>query len=117
MLFIFSGAFDGLEDMIKKRVKGRNTIGFINNTVTENESEYLKDNFIDVELTKEEYEKLNGEINTNNSKKYPEVKISDDNVIKYSNYEEILEILKDKNHPKRILKFFSGGKFFIINIQ
>lgn len=42
MLFIFSGAFDGLEDMIKKRIKGRNTIGFINNTVTENESEYLK---------------------------------------------------------------------------
>lgn len=42
MLFIFSGAFDGLEDMIKTRLKGRNTIGFVNNTVTEEESEYLK---------------------------------------------------------------------------
>ena len=42
MLFIFSGAFDGLEDMIKARIKGRNTIGFINSTITEDESEYLK---------------------------------------------------------------------------
>jgi hypothetical protein len=42
MLFIFSGAFDGLEDMIKARIKGRNTIGFVNNTVIEDESEYLK---------------------------------------------------------------------------
>ncbi|MBO7178858.1 MAG: AAA family ATPase [Clostridia bacterium] len=42
MLFIFSGAFDGLEDMIKSRIKGRNTIGFVNNTVNEEESEYLK---------------------------------------------------------------------------
>ena len=49
---------------------------------------------VDAIKFKEEYEKLNGEINTNNSKKYPEVKISDDNVIKYSSYEEILEILK-----------------------
>lgn len=42
MLFIFSGAFDGLEEIIKSRIKGRNTIGFINNTVTEEENEYLK---------------------------------------------------------------------------
>jgi len=42
MLFIFSGAFDGLEDMIKERMKGRNTIGFVNNTITEDENEYLK---------------------------------------------------------------------------
>ena len=42
MLFIFSGAFDGLEDMIKVRMKGRNTIGFVNNTITEDECEYLK---------------------------------------------------------------------------
>ena len=42
MLFIFSGAFDGLEDMIKARMKGRNTIGFVNNVVTETEDEYLK---------------------------------------------------------------------------
>lgn len=42
MLFIFSGAFDGLEDMIKSRMKGRNTIGFVNNTIQEDESEYLK---------------------------------------------------------------------------
>ena len=43
---------------------------------------------------KEEYEKLNGEINTSNSKKYPEVKISEDNVVKYSSYDEVLEILQ-----------------------
>ncbi len=42
MLFIFSGAFDGLEDIIKSRIKGRNTIGFVNNTITEEENEYLK---------------------------------------------------------------------------
>ena len=42
MLFIFAGAFDGLEDMIKARMKGRNTIGFVNNTVKEEETEYLK---------------------------------------------------------------------------
>jgi ATP-dependent Clp protease ATP-binding subunit ClpX len=42
MLFIFSGAFDGLEDIIKLRIKGKNTIGFVNNTITENENEYLK---------------------------------------------------------------------------
>ena len=42
MLFIFSGAFDGLEDIIKLRIKGRNTIGFVNNTITEDENEYLK---------------------------------------------------------------------------
>ncbi|MBQ6935445.1 MAG: AAA family ATPase [Clostridia bacterium] len=42
MLFIFSGAFDGLEDMIKERMKGKNTIGFVNNTSTTTEKEYLK---------------------------------------------------------------------------
>jgi len=42
MLFIFSGAFDGLEDIIKIRVKGKHTIGFTSSTVTEDESEYLK---------------------------------------------------------------------------
>ncbi len=42
MLFIFSGAFDGLEDIIKLRIKGKNTIGFVNNTITEDENEYLK---------------------------------------------------------------------------
>ncbi len=42
MLFIFSGAFDGLEDIIKLRVKGKHTIGFIGNAVTKDESEYLK---------------------------------------------------------------------------
>lgn len=42
MLFIFSGAFDGLEDMIKARMKGRNTIGFVNNTIQDEETEYLK---------------------------------------------------------------------------
>lgn len=42
MLFIFSGAFDGLEDMIKSRMRGRSTIGFVNNVVNEDESEYLK---------------------------------------------------------------------------
>ena len=42
MLFIFSGAFDGIEEIIKSRIKGRNTIGFINNTITEEDNEYLK---------------------------------------------------------------------------
>lgn len=42
MLFIFSGAFDGLEDIIKERKKGRNTIGFVNNTINEDDNEYLK---------------------------------------------------------------------------
>lgn len=42
MLFIFSGAFDGIEEIIKTRIKGRNTIGFVNNTIQEEENEYLK---------------------------------------------------------------------------
>ena len=43
MLFIFSGAFDGLEEIIKLRIKGKNTIGFVNNTTQSNdEKEYLK---------------------------------------------------------------------------
>ena len=45
---------------------------------------------------KEEYEKLNGEINSNNQKKYPKIDIPKDNVIKYADVNEILDILKNK---------------------
>ena len=43
---------------------------------------------------KEEYEKLNNKENPNNKKLYPSVDINKDNPIKYSNYDEVLEILK-----------------------
>ena len=44
---------------------------------------------------KEEYEKLNGEVNSNNQKEYPQMDISKDNMIKYLDVEEVLDILKD----------------------
>lgn len=59
--------------------------------------------FNDKELTKnsdgikfkEEYEKLNDTINSNNNKKYPKMSIKNDNVIKYSTYDEVLQIIKE----------------------
>ena len=44
---------------------------------------------------KEEYESLNNKVNKNNNKVYPEVNISDKNVIKYSSYDEIIQIIKE----------------------
>ena len=44
---------------------------------------------------KKEYEKLNNKVNENNSKLYPEVNISEKNVIKYSSYDEIMQIIKE----------------------
>lgn len=41
-----------------------------------------------------EYEKLNNRVNSNNNKVYPTVDISSDNPIKYSNYDEIFQILE-----------------------
>lgn len=43
---------------------------------------------------KKEYEILNNRVNSSNNKVYPEVNIPKDNVIKYSSYDEIFEILK-----------------------
>lgn len=43
---------------------------------------------------KKEYEVLNNRINKSNNKVYPEVNISTNNVIKYSTYDELLEIIK-----------------------
>lgn len=43
---------------------------------------------------KKEYETLNNRVNPSNNKLYPEVNIKSDNIIKYSTYDEILEILK-----------------------
>ena len=60
-------------------------IKYINEKETEINKDALK--------FKEEYEILNGKTNKNNNKKYPLVKLSDDNVIKYSSYDEIFEIL------------------------
>lgn len=48
----------------------------------------------DASKFKKEYEKFNGETNSSNGKEYPKVQISSNNVIKYSSYDEILEILK-----------------------
>ena len=45
---------------------------------------------------KEEYEKLNNKINENNQKKYPQMDIPKENVIKYADVNEILDILKSK---------------------
>ena len=45
---------------------------------------------------KEEYEKLNDEINPNNQKKYPKMNIPSDNVIKYVDVNEVLDILDSK---------------------
>lgn len=42
---------------------------------------------------KEEYEKYNGKINEKNNSKYMDVEIDEKNPIKYSNYEEIFDIL------------------------
>ena len=43
---------------------------------------------------KEEYERLNGKVNESNGKEYPIVEISNKNPVKYSSYDEILEVLK-----------------------
>lgn len=43
---------------------------------------------------KKEYELLNNRVNSSNNKVYPEVNIPKENVIKYSSYDEIFEILK-----------------------
>jgi len=43
---------------------------------------------------KEEYEKLNDKVNRNNNKKYPTVDISENNVVKYSSYDEVLQVLE-----------------------
>lgn len=43
---------------------------------------------------KNEYESLNNRVNSNNNKLYPKVSISKNNVVKYSSYDEVLEILK-----------------------
>ncbi len=44
---------------------------------------------------KNEYEKLNNKVNENNNKLYPEVNISEKNVIKYSSYDEIIQVIKE----------------------
>jgi hypothetical protein len=43
---------------------------------------------------KTEYESLNNKINESNGKEYPLVKITNESVVKYSSYDEILEVLK-----------------------
>lgn len=43
---------------------------------------------------KNEYEALNNKANETNGKKYPFVKVVNESVVKYSSYEEILEVLK-----------------------
>ena len=43
---------------------------------------------------KKEYEALNDKVNETNGKKYPFVKVVNESVVKYSSYEEILEVLK-----------------------
>ena len=43
---------------------------------------------------KEEYEKLNGKINESNGKEYPNVEVPNKNPVRYSSYDEILEVLK-----------------------
>lgn len=49
---------------------------------------------VDALKFKEEYEKFNNKINSSNNMKYLNVKISKKNVIKYSSYDEVFEILK-----------------------
>ena len=60
--------------------------------------QYNKDDVIyenkDAVKFKEEYESLNNKENSNNKKLYPTVEINKNNPIKYSNYDEIIEILK-----------------------
>lgn len=59
---------------------------------------YIQDKEKDVNLDgikfEKEYENLNNRVNKNNNKVYPKVEISSNNVVKYSNYDEILEIIK-----------------------
>ncbi len=43
---------------------------------------------------KEDYEKLNGEVNPNNDKNYPKVEIDENNPVKYSTADEIVEVLE-----------------------
>ncbi len=45
---------------------------------------------------KEEYEKLNNQVNPNNQKEYPKVSIPKDNVMTYLNVEEVLDLLDKK---------------------
>lgn len=49
---------------------------------------------LDAVKFEKEYETLNNRVNKTNNKVYPKVEIPTDNVIKYSSYDEILEILK-----------------------
>ncbi|MDD6879644.1 MAG: hypothetical protein PUD59_05445 [bacterium] len=44
---------------------------------------------------KNEYEILNNRVNISNNKVYPNVQISEDNIIKYSSYDEVIDILKN----------------------
>lgn len=44
---------------------------------------------------KKEYEDLNGKTIENTKYKYPSIEISKNNKVKYSNYDEVLEVLKD----------------------
>lgn len=59
-----------------------------------------KDHFFkysDAKKFENEYEKLNDEL-TDDGKKYPEVDIPSDNIIKYSNIDEILKIFNDRGN-------------------
>lgn len=49
---------------------------------------------LDAVKFEKEYETLNNRVNKNNNKVYPKVEISSNNVVKYSNYDEIIEIIK-----------------------
>ena len=55
---------------------------------------------------KKEYENLNGKTN-DNKKEYPEVEISEDNIIQYTNYEEINDIIDNK---KSAVVYFGFAK-------
>ena len=56
------------------------------------ESKIVKNN--DAIRFKKEYEKLNNKKNKNNGKTYMEISVNSKNVVKYSSYDEIFEILK-----------------------
>lgn len=49
----------------------------------------------DAQKFKDEYENLNNKTNEKNNKKFQEVEISKSNVIKYSSYDEVEEVLKN----------------------
>ncbi len=70
----------------------------------QNKAETSKKELTDALKFKEEYEGLNGKKNSAD-KEYPEISISENNIIKYSSYEEIFDVIDNKKSAVIYLGF------------